>query len=110
VVKQLEVLGEGRKVSGDLFSSQVSSTVSSLVARVPALAHQGPKLASALQSGEAGPVIGALPARARDSAAEITRAAFTTGLNHILLVGAIIALTAGMIWMAAIRRKDFAQH
>jgi EmrB/QacA subfamily drug resistance transporter len=40
----------------------------------------------------------------------VSRAAFTTGLNRILLVAAAIALAAGVICMAAIRRKDFAQH
>jgi hypothetical protein len=38
----------------------------------------------------------------------ITRAAFTTGLNRILLVAAIIALVSGVVALAAIRGKDFA--
>ena len=38
----------------------------------------------------------------------ITRAAFTTGLNHILLVAAIIALVSAVVSLAAIRSKDFA--
>jgi hypothetical protein len=41
----------------------------------------------------------------------ITKAAFTTGLDHILLVAAIIALCSGVASLAAIRGKDFvAQH
>ena len=39
----------------------------------------------------------------------ITRAAFTTGLNRILLVAAVIALVSGVISLAAIRGRDFAQ-
>ena len=42
--------------------------------------------------------------------ATITRAAFTTGLNHILLVAAIIALASGVISLVAIRTRDFAQQ
>ena len=42
--------------------------------------------------------------------AEITRAAFTTGLNRILLVAAIIALVSGAVALAAIRTRDFAQQ
>jgi hypothetical protein len=76
---------------------------------VPALAQQGPKLAMAVQSGQIGRVIGALPGPARQSATEITRAAFAAGLNRILLVAAIIALAAGVISLVAIRRKDFAR-
>jgi EmrB/QacA subfamily drug resistance transporter len=103
-------IATGIALLGALFSSQVSAAVSSGVARVPALAHQGPELTSAVQSGQIGRVIGALPARTRESATEITRAAFTTGLNRILLVSAIIALAAGVTSLAAIRRKDFAQQ
>jgi hypothetical protein len=40
----------------------------------------------------------------------ITRAAFTTGLNSILLVAAIIALASGVISLAAIRTRDFAHQ
>jgi EmrB/QacA subfamily drug resistance transporter len=40
----------------------------------------------------------------------VARAAFTAGLNRILLVAAVIALAAGVISLVTIRRKDFAQH
>jgi hypothetical protein len=40
----------------------------------------------------------------------ITRAAFTTGLNRILLVAAVIALVSGVVSLAAIRGRDFAQQ
>ena len=36
------------------------------------------------------------------------RAAFTTGLNRILLVAAVIALVSGVVSLAAIRGRDFA--
>jgi hypothetical protein len=55
-------------------------------------------------------VIGKLPEHARQTVAVITRAAFTTGLNRILLVAAIIALVSGVVSLAAIRSKDFAQQ
>ena len=37
----------------------------------------------------------------------MTRGAFTTGLNRILLVAAIIAFAAGAVSLAAIRSRDF---
>ena len=46
----------------------------------------------------------------RPKVGEITRAAFTTGLNHILLVAAIIALVAAAVSLVTIRSKDFAQQ
>jgi hypothetical protein len=36
--------------------------------------------------------------------------AFITGLNRILLVAAVIALVSGVISLAAIRGRDFAQQ
>ena len=75
---------------------------------MPGLSHQGPQIATAVQSGEIGNVIAKLPAPLRQDVGEITRAAFTTGLNHILLVAAIIALVSGVVALAAIRSKDFA--
>jgi hypothetical protein len=39
----------------------------------------------------------------------VTRAAFTTALDRILLVGAIVALAAAVICFSTIRSKDFAQ-
>jgi hypothetical protein len=40
----------------------------------------------------------------------ITRAALTAGLNRILLVAAVIALVSGVVSLAAIRGRDFAQQ
>ena len=63
-----------------------------------------------MQSGQIGHVIGQLPGPARQAVGVITRSAFTTGLNRILLVAAIIALVSGVVALAAIRSKDFAQQ
>ena len=52
-------------------------------------------------------MIARLPVPARKVAGTITRAAFTTGLDRILLVAAIIAFVAGVISLAAIRSRDF---
>jgi len=103
-------IATGIALLGTLFSSQVSHVVQTRVAAVPALAGKGPQIATAVQSGRAGALIAALPAQARQAVAVITRTAFTTGLNHILLVAAIIAIAAGVVSLAAIRNKDFAPH
>jgi hypothetical protein len=54
-------------------------------------------------------VIARLPAPARQVVGTITRAAFTAGLDRILLVAAIIAFVAGVVSLAAIRGRDFAR-
>ena len=103
-------IATGIALLGTLFASQVKSAVQSGVAAVPGLAHQGPQIATAVQSGKVGTLIQALPAQARQTVATITRTAFTTGLNQILLVAAVIAFVAGVVSLAAIRGKDFAPH
>jgi EmrB/QacA subfamily drug resistance transporter len=100
-------IATGIALLGALFSNQVRNDVLARVSAVPGLARSGPRIAAAVQSGEIGPVIAKLPAPARQAVGTITRTAFTTGLNHILLVAAIIALVSGVVSLAAIRGKDF---
>jgi hypothetical protein len=101
-------IATGIALLGTLFSNNVKDEVVTRVAAVPGLSHQGPQIASAVQSGEIGHLIAALPAHARQVVGMITRAAFTTGLNRILLVAAIIAFVSGVVSLAAIRSRDFA--
>jgi EmrB/QacA subfamily drug resistance transporter len=103
-------IATGIALLGTLFSAEVTSQVRTRVAAVPGLAHQGSRIASAIQSGQAGQALARLPGPARQQVATITRAAFTAGLNRILLVAAIIAIAAGVVALAAIRNKDFAQQ
>ena len=102
-------IATGIALLGTLFSSKVHDEVLARVAAVPGLSRQGPQIATAVQSGEIGHVIGQLPAPARQAVGVITRTAFTTGLDRILLVAAIIALASGVVSLAAIRSKDFAR-
>ena len=101
-------IATGIALLGTLFSNNVKDEVVTRVAAVPGLSHQGPQIASAVQSGEIGHLISTLPAPARQVVGMITRAAFTTGLNRILLVAAIIAFVSGVVSLAAIRSRDFA--
>jgi EmrB/QacA subfamily drug resistance transporter len=103
-------IATGIALLGTLFSNKVKDEVLARVATVPGLSHSGPRIATAVQSGEIGNVIAKLPAHAREAVGQITRAAFTTGLNGILLVAAIIALVSGVVALAAIRGQDFAHQ
>jgi EmrB/QacA subfamily drug resistance transporter len=103
-------IATGIALLGSLFSNKVRDDVRSHVAAVPGLSHQGPRIATAVQSGEIGQVIARLPEHARQAVELITRAAFTTGLNSILLVAAIIALVSAVVSLVAIRSKDFAHQ
>ena len=55
-------------------------------------------------------VIARLREHARPAVGTITRAALTAGLNRILLAAAVIALVSGVVSLAAIRGRDFAQQ
>ena len=55
-------------------------------------------------------MIARLPEHARLAVGTITRAAFISGLNRILLGAAVIALVSGMVSLAALRGRDFAQQ
>jgi hypothetical protein len=103
-------IATGIALLGTLFSNNVKGEVLARVAAVPGLSGSGPRIAAAVQSGEIGNVITRLPERARPAVGMITRAAFTAGLNRILLVAAVIALVSGVISLAAIRGRDFAQQ
>ncbi len=103
-------IATGIALLGTLFSNNVGDEVRTRVAAVPGLSHQGAQIASAVQSGQIGNVIARLPGPDRQAVGLITRAAFTTGLNRILLVAAIIALVSAVVALAAIRSKDFAQQ
>jgi EmrB/QacA subfamily drug resistance transporter len=100
-------IATGIALLGTLFSSQVSSYVLSHVSSVRGLSGHGQQIATAVQSGSIGQVIAKLPPGVRAHAGQVTKAAFTTGLNRILLVAAIIALAAGVISLLTIRSKDF---
>ena len=102
-------IATGIALLGTLFSNDVKGEVLTRTAAVPGVPARGPEIAGAVQSGQIGNVIARLPAPARQVVGTITRAAFTTGLDRILLVAAIIAFVAGVVSLAAIRSRDFAR-
>ncbi len=103
-------IATGIALYGTLFSSQTKSYVLHHVGGIPGLSTHGPQLATAIQSGSVGQSLEKLPAALRRPVGLLTKSAFTTGLNSILLVGAIIALVSAVIAFFAIRSKDFAHH
>jgi EmrB/QacA subfamily drug resistance transporter len=102
-------IATGIALLGSLFSSQVKASVMHHVATVPGLAGRGSQLAAAIQGGQAGQAISHLPPALRGPAELVTKTAFTTALDRILLVGAVLALAAAVICFLTIRSKDFAQ-
>jgi EmrB/QacA subfamily drug resistance transporter len=100
-------IATGIALLGTLFSSAVRGDVLTSVSAVPGLSGRAGQVSAAIQSGQIGQFIGRLPGSTRRTVALITRSAFTSGLDRILLVAAIVALAAGLISLAAIRTRDF---
>ena len=100
-------IATGIALLGTLFANKVTEEVLAKVPAVPGLSASGPKIATAVRSGDVRQVIGQLPARSRGAVGMITKAAFTAGLDRILLIAAIIALVSGLVSFATIRGKDF---
>ncbi|MGI8713828.1 MAG: MFS transporter [Solirubrobacteraceae bacterium] len=94
---------------GTLFAHVVRTHIVSMLHGVSGItAQSSAALASTVAQGSgAGSGLGSLPARARPAAAHAVKASFTTGLNEIFLVGAILTLVAAVLTLVLIRSKDF---
>jgi len=101
-------IATGIALLGSLFASKVTDEVTSRANAVPGLSGHGAQIAAAVKSGQTQQALARLPAPVRQAVAGVTRAAFTAGLDRILLVAAVIALVAGVVSLVAIRTRDFA--
>lgn len=102
-------IATGIALLGTLFSGRVKAYVADHIGAIPGLNGLGPRLSTAVESGTVTRTLDSLPAEVRGSVKHLTAAAFTSGLNELFLVGAVIALAAGVISFATIRTKDFVQ-
>ncbi len=100
-------IATGIAVLGTLFGSRVSESVRGAVAADPQLAQVGPRIATALQSGKIGELIGSLPPQQRGQVGTLAKTAFTSGLDHILLISAVVAAISAVASFFLIRTKDF---
>ncbi|MFZ0043985.1 MAG: MFS transporter [Solirubrobacteraceae bacterium] len=94
---------------GSIFSHTVRTHIVSMLQGAPHLsARSAHALASGVaQGGGAKAGLSALPPLARQAAAHAVRASFTTGLNEIFLVGAILTLVSSVLTLVLIRSRDF---
>ncbi len=103
-------IATGIALLGTLFAARTREVVTARLASVPGAREHTAQIATALQSGHLAAAIASLPANAQQAVATAARAAFTAGLDRILLVAAVIALVSGVISLLAIRGQDFVQH
>jgi EmrB/QacA subfamily drug resistance transporter len=96
-------IATGIAALGAIFASRVTADVVQGLSDVPN-AHG---IATQLSSGETASAIAAAPPASRAHIAEVARASFISGLNHILVIGAIVALCGAVLAAILVRPQDF---
>ena len=96
-------IATGIAALGAVFSSRVTDRVVAGLQGVPGAHH----IASQLASGQATGAIASAPAGARGRVAEVARTSFISGLNHILVLGAIVSACGAVLAALLVRRRDF---
>ena len=91
---------------GTIFAGHVRSVVTSQLSST-ALAGHAAGVAHAISTGGAAEAIAAVPGPLRATVALAARSAFVSGLNLILLVGAIVAFAAVAVTLVLVRERDF---
>ncbi|MBE7188614.1 MFS transporter [Jatrophihabitans endophyticus] len=94
-------IATGIALLGTLFSSEVKDSIAGQIASHPSLRSKAGQLAGSVQAGTI-PKSGALH--------EAAASAFADGLDHILLVAAILVLASGLVALVTIRNKDLAHQ
>jgi EmrB/QacA subfamily drug resistance transporter len=100
-------IATGIAALGSIFASQVRDTVVSGLAGTPVASHAH-DIAHAIGTGQASSAIASAPPGARAVIAHAAQAGFVDGLNHILLIGAIVAFASAAAALTLIRQRDYA--
>jgi EmrB/QacA subfamily drug resistance transporter len=93
---------------GTLLATDVRNTVVGDLRHSP-FAHASRRLAEAISSGNAAHAISHAPASARPRLGAVALGAFTSSLNELLLVAAIVSFAGGVFAFVLIRQRDFVQ-
>jgi hypothetical protein len=91
---------------GAIFQSKIQSTLTPLVAGMPASSHVH-ELARAVASGGAGRALRAVPPADREKVARAAHHAFVTGFNTIAMVTVAMAAVGSVAGYALVRSRDF---
>ncbi|HMH81548.1 MAG TPA: MFS transporter, partial [Gemmatimonadales bacterium] len=91
---------------GSIFQSKIESTLTPLVAGMPASSHVH-ELSRAVASGGPGRALQAVPPADRDKVVLAAHHAFVTGFNAIALVSVAVAAVGSVAGYALVRSRDF---
>jgi hypothetical protein len=101
-------IATGTAALGAIFQHVVTQRTTEALAGVPGMT--GERVAAigrAFAAGQGGEVAARAPAGARDAVRHAFAASFTSGLNHILVIGAIVCFAGAACALALVRSRDF---
>jgi EmrB/QacA subfamily drug resistance transporter len=99
-------LATGIAALGAIFQSHVQTKVVDALSNSPVAAHAS-AIAHAVSSGAGRQSFGGVPAQARSLVEHAAHHAFVSGLNELLVVGAVIAFTGAALSFVLVRQSDF---
>jgi EmrB/QacA subfamily drug resistance transporter len=101
-------IATGIALLGTLFANHTKEQLLDHLRPLPGVSPHAGAIVGAVRSGQLSHVLATLPPQLRGPVAHAAKASFTSGLNLILLVSAIIAFVCGVVSMLCIRAEDFA--
>jgi len=102
-------IATGIAALGALFESRIASALTPRLAGTPGAGHAA-QIAHAVAAGAAQQVLQAVPRADRARANLAIHIAFTSAMNEVLLVGALIALVGAAFALVLVRGRDFARY
>jgi hypothetical protein len=100
-------IATGIAAYGSIFASSLQHKLGQALGGVQSLHHHLPRIVTAVQQGEAGKAIAALPTSLRGPLVEAIRSSFASTLNVLLVVSAVLALVGAACSVGFIRSRDF---
>ena len=105
-------IATGIAVLGAVFQSQIVSHTNAALAKTAGgaeiLSRGGTSLRSAMTAGEVGPVAKSLPSpSARQALLSAYHVGFSTTLNHLMWLGAVVAFVGAVAGIVLVRQQDF---
>src|SRR4051812_37837823 len=100
-------IATGIAALGAVFQSHITDKISKGLAGTPGAAHAS-DLARATASGALNQVLHAVPPQAQAQVGQVARTAFSSGLNALFMISAIVAFTGAIFAALLVRERDFA--
>jgi EmrB/QacA subfamily drug resistance transporter len=101
-------IATGVAALGAIFQHRVQTKVVELLSSTPVSGRAHP-IADMVGNGQASQAVSSSPPPVRGVVANAARQAFISGLNEILVVGAILALVGAACAFVLVRRRDFVE-